>query len=417
MFSGGYTDVTPGPAIGGISAPDEGGEGYPASEQGLRTVAVVFDHKAAERLNNEGRTKDPVYPAGKDTDFNISPMEFLMTPSYNGGYNDTSGGAPRVISSLNAEGAAAKQKFPKDVRMQTLEVLKGKKYAGVARDTIEFGKGSKRYNLACQIDGISSHRATVKMPFGYYALLRAPNPNISEHLDSLTTPSGVPLTKFTLEAIPYSPNTVMETLTTHLRNQLHDTATYKSGTDQRHRTTDSWLNFGETRFQSALMTSLLFLYRLVDNGILSIKFKKSDANNINNFNLGDAARDKEVILGLAQALELLPGTGDVNNVTVGAQQKKDYSDLRRDILDTIFYDGTVANNSVGWDKQHNKNPQILSNSKIMMNNPEGKMLYRQLNHYREEIAGTADALNRFREFIAGKIVGPSDKGGLWDLQP
>ena len=366
---------------------------------------------------------DSLYPIGTKEVFNILPNDFLFTRTnqrqLNGDDEDFS--TVKVMGSVNGRGGEAKERYPQDEEQAKSMVMNTIKYIGTSRAMIKHDSNSKGQSLSAQIRGVHTHRATHNMPMGVYVMLRMPPVSPSEYAASRATPTDVPLSKRTLEAVPYHRDTALEIVSTHLLSQLHDPERYKASMNLNYRTTDAWINFGEVQFDSAMINSILFMYRLVDNGILNVSFNVQNKE----FDLDKgkdlpqparSATSKQTVIGLAKALGLLTGaTTGVENISIGEKHKENYKKLRHDLLATMFYDGTIANLGVGYDRGTKKNKNRAQGGKIMKNLPEGKLLERSLNHWRELISAYTDTMQRHSDTIAGKVIKSGKAGSAYDI--
>ncbi len=421
------------------------GRGRKAAREGLVVIRGVYDKAWAAQLQNEGQKLRTVYPHMQKENYDVAEFEFLFTrrPSNRQAFSSDPH-TMRILSSLNGEGAEAAALFPGDEDFQRIAILNQLKYAGISNDLIRYDDGNKRQGVGVQVAGVISQFASVDMPVGMPVRLVAPSPRELVSDDRTKRPY-TPLTKATLEAIPFTPDTIVKEVSAMLRTYISDSEKWKRAMDPKYRQTGAWVTFIGAWFDHVIMSFMLIADGLEQAKVINpITFRRRDPSaasedkaprpyNLQDPNVSkprqsrsnDAAitdmttgfgqtSGRNVILGMARAFGMLPGTNDpIPGIHIDAHHKELYTRLKRDLMARVFYDGRIANMGFGFDGK--RNPAVEPQTgRVRDTTAMGRMLQHQLNHHRVMTSGFNDVMNRQWEWQIGKVIQGAQKGQTWE---
>lgn len=405
---------------GGMAPSDKSGpqgQGLETMDQGWVTFTGNYDRNRANVHIKDANQNRSVYGSPSEENFNILHGDILFTWIR---------GAPKrglwVMSSLNGAGKFAASLFPDNPEMQR-EALKSEiKVIGTARDEKPFknysGPGQPE-NLAVQVLGTDDQIAVVNTPPGAPLMYELPNPETVRNGEKIQKP-GEDGHRATLQLVPFKPASVERTIRTHMVEQIFNNQQWGAAMNEKARTTMAWKSFGHAWRSHAAACFLLYLegFTSGDNPILTVKF------NPGNYDLSEdqtsasrtAMTQRQIQLGLARYLGLIPNSKEQIPNVISSKNKKDkYDILFRDLSARVFSDGRVAQFGSGY--KNGVNPGIGENRKIRTGTADGEFLFLQLNHWLKVSSGMHTALNSMYDFYAGTCMyGASVGEGMTTLK-
>jgi hypothetical protein len=392
------------------------GSGMAHSEMGWVTAIAYFDREQLELQNRDAEAGRTVYPKTDEKQFDVIPGEFLFTTKYSQemhfGTQETNRFLP-LTSSLNGLGADAAALFPDDEEFQMVAIMNQIEYMGVSgekkiyNDRTETGGGRDDFNF--QLHGNTSQPAVVDTPPGVPLILVPPRPG-SLGDESRVIRADTDSRKAILEAVPYNIETVLDSISAHLRRFIHDTETYKKVLDPvgNYRKVGAWFNFMYSQQNTDLNTILFGIYYLKKKGVLDISLRDGTAFDFKR--AGANLTAEELVTGMARNFGLLEGAYDSIPNVKAESFRDEFLQLAREIMATVHYDGFVANFGFGFNEVEKRNPYILENGEIKRGSSFGTMLFNQLNHHLAHISATNDALLREWSRIVGTCYEGGEKG-------
>jgi hypothetical protein len=389
----------------GTQTPGRGSKGTP---QGMMTVDANHDKTGIAAVRQQAAERKTPYPAGGDDTGDILTGEDCFV--YLRGGNDGLGTGRYglfVMASLNGLCPEAVEAYPDDRKAQLAVLMNSIKYAGVSRDDSKYSSGAKRQGIALQNMGESHHHADNDMPPGYYAELAPPDDDgFGEKMIRPYIAKG----KVLLEARPHRPDNIGDKVATIIRMYLQDPAKFRKAMDPKLRQTHSWVNVVESMIHSYLTAWAIITGAMMDTKtIRPIEF---DPNGF--FNLaapGTNPSGHEVLLGITRALGQLPNLSDQQGreisprISITGARIDQYTKLRFDLVQRLFYDGRIAPYGYGYNPHTYINEGIDQRKGIIdKQKAKGNMLFNQINHHKRMVGALNDAVCRDMEWRVGKIT-------------
>jgi hypothetical protein len=399
------------------SLPPSAGKGAKATPQNFASVRALYDKPDVDTAIKKATERGSVFkPATKTDAYDLNDQEptFCVKKVRSSMSEDPN--SLHVKSSLTAEGATEKEAFLGDEEMQAIALQNKLMFTGIARDTITYTNGNKRQGLALQVAGVATLYADNDMPPGALAELIVPTPSKINSFNKAIRPNW-PAGKVVLEMRPYNPRSIESDVMAVLRNYSADEDKFKKGMDPKYRTTDMWINFCEALYFSHFTTWAVVNDAMIEIGVLDREAFKFGTNKY--FNLGEAARGRDVLLGIMCAFGFLTHCAEdgrgINNVKITKDNRASYLRLKQDLVRRMFTEGKIADHMFGFDRASKTNIGVDEKTNKPKKNPIGNMVTNQMNHHRMAIGGMSDAIRRKMEWIIGKVIHGAQKGSKADI--
>lgn len=386
-----------------------GGErGDPDSEV---NVTGHFDHFNAQLVTSIGGTHKTTYPApSSKATLKISTDDVVFALKSNKDKFKTN-----VCAKLNGLGLEAAAQFPdpSDADMRTKFLKNQIKIIG--RSTTDHPA-----TLVDDIQGFSIQTETSGKRFGVaaedftpgqYVEAVLPHPSKIYDRDQIVKPGDEP-DSVTLELRPYNPRRFANEIFSHLDSQLNNRKKYINGMNATYRSTDEWLNVGQSFFELLIFSGLLFRY-------FDAIFYSPD-------NVAQPALMEAFIKDCTRH-QLI---SQDNRYVVDPNDYDVATEFRRQFLQMIICSGNIQNAffgnvfSRGATKTYNGGafnvfesievitPGII-NGKIIKDSAEGQIIDKQLNLIRKFCTSIAAASRQDASFILGMATNPAQKGRIF----
>lgn len=245
------------------------GRGSKKHVQGLVTVRALYDKPTLKRHNETAATRSTVFPKPvTDESLDVVEDEFCFMTKVPRSDVSEDKHSLHIGSSLNGIGADVAEAYPGDAEVQRVATRNRIKYAGIARDTVDYTSGNKRQGLALGIAGESTHFADNDLAPGQLAELIVPLPG-KNSTGSYVRKPYVPEGKVTLELAPYAPKNLETRVQAVMRAFTENEDKFRKAMDPKYRTTLMWANVYES-WWNHIVTSWAILTK-------TLQVKKKDS--------------------------------------------------------------------------------------------------------------------------------------------
>ena len=387
------------------------GRGEYGTPEGEVNTSAYYDEVNTTTNYNTSRSVRTTYPPPhKPSTLNITMHDNVFRHK-NARYDlNSSSHRLQVMSVINGMGVEAAEMFPGDIEMQKLAVKNQiQPMKAIATDYKEYSSSEDIQGLSLQTLGKKYRMTNYDISPGEYIELDLPDPRKIEKGEYISKP-GDEVDAYKLEVKPYRPSSLGSTVLTHFVNQLKNSQNYRKAMDPKFRSTDMWLNAGESMFNFTTLSGIMFLYRMMKSKALNASINPNGP-----FNMGPGLFDQndpeKMILVLARAFGLvnsaskIQGVAPLNNVKLTS-----YRNLKREILFSVITDGSVKNLLFGY--ANGKNPGIGPQNRIMDDTPHGQLITQQINAFNMAVSGLADAYQNSLDWVDGLCVDGATKGRI-----
>jgi hypothetical protein len=386
-----------------------GGErGDPDSEV---NVTGHFDHFNAQHVTSIGGTHKSTYPApSSKATLKISTDDVVFALKSNKDKFKTI-----VSAKLNGLGIEAAAQFPdpSDADMRTKFLKNQIKIIG--RSTTDHPAtlvdDIQGFSIQTETSGKRHGVAAEDFAPGQYVEAVLPHPSKIYDRDQIVKPGDEP-DSVTLELRPYNPRRFANEIFSHLDSQLNNRKKYINGMNATYRSTDEWLNVGQSFFELLTFSGLLFKY-------FDLTFFDTD-------NTAQPTRMNDFIKDCTRHQLIAPDSRypiDPNEYDIATE-------FRRQFLQMVICSGQIQNSFFGnvfargatktyngadftvFESIEESTPGIV-NGKIIKDSAEGQIIDKQLNLVRRFCTSVAAASRQDASFILGMATGPAQKGRIF----